>query len=650
MEIRTKNFLKKYLAAAVGVVFSIWISGVITCGTFDINQLVPQGEVHEYSRRNLTGSSATFLYDKQKKCFVLDSDVARKRFGKIKSSREMHYIFMEISHLQQESVEAVLEYRDENDDYRGCQSVELKNGENWVWVLAPEFRYFTLQVEGHKGLEISFDKMQVREGEPVSKKIFVLIAAISFLGYFVLINWTTKFYKKKTEKTFCRNSSSYSVFHEIYQNVKKKSETTHKMYSFHRKKVRVCICCILFLYMYLVNVLGWYSKTEYYKYHMLLACICLFLLGVFSIRETRGQAEREHDIKWSRIWVCFCVFLCISDFWASKFYKFSGWMFLIFFGFAFYCWKKNQAGEEILGEIFSALKILFWPGVLFCFFCRQKKGAILYNGIYRDSKEFAVYALVMFFIFVSDYVFILEGNKQKKSQIRLCELGAAVSAYFLLVSGSLACILAGGCFGCYVFWRRRKLWKRNTVIFRSLCFCVVFTALFHLGLRNLPQRIGTNVTFYSETLESWKSQGELDELKQIDPENYKSVKRKQESELGGIWRAYLRNAGALGSKKKSLYIHGGNRNPQNHVVSILFRYGVFAGIFYTGILIMAAGRAFAILRGKKCSKTELAYVGCSLAFVFVGMVTELEKPFLLPVWVIFYLGLGAEGVVLRDQF
>ncbi len=236
MEIRTKNFLKKYLAAAVGVVFSIWISGVITCGTFDINQLVPQGEVHEYSRRNLTGSSATFLYDKQKKCFVLDSDVARKRFGKIKSSREMHYIFMEISHLQQESVEAVLEYRDENDDYRGCQSVELKNGENWVWVLAPEFRYFTLQVEGHKGLEISFDKMQVREGEPVSKKIFVLIAAISFLGYFVLINWTTKFYKKKTEKTFCRNSSSYSVFHEIYQNVKKKSETTHKMYSFHRKK------------------------------------------------------------------------------------------------------------------------------------------------------------------------------------------------------------------------------------------------------------------------------------------------------------------------------------------------------------------------------------------------------------------------------
>lgn len=649
MEIRTKNFLKKYLAAAVGVVFSIWISGVITCGTFDINQLVPQGEVHEYSRRNLTGSSATFLYDKQKKCFILDSDVARKRFGKIRSSREMHYIFMEISQLQQESVEAVLEYRDENDDYRGCQSVELKNGENWVWVLAPEFRYFTLQVEGHKGLEISFDKMQVREGEPVSKKIFFLIAASCLLLYFIMVYKVGKFFHKKFKEELYKKQASYSIAHEIYQEIKRKTETCFKIYYINRKKIRVSIFCTLFLYMYLVNVMGWYSKTEYYKYHMLLACICLFLLGVFSIGGTGDQAEREHDIKWSRIWICFCVFLCISDFWASKFYKFSGWMFLIFFGFAFYCWEKNQAGEAVLEEIFSALKILFWPGVLFCFFCRQKKGAILYNGIYRDSKEFAVYALVMFFIFVSDYIFLSEEN-YKKSQTWLCGLGAAFSAYFLLASGSLVCILAGGCFGCYAFWRRGKWWIKKPVILRSLFLCVIFAALFHLGSRNLPQRMGTNVSFYSETLESWKSQGELEHLKKLDPETYKDVKRKQESELSGIWRAYLRNVGALGSRKKTLFIHGGNRNPQNHVVSVLFRYGAFAGILYTGILILAAGRAFAVFRGKKWSKTELAYGGCSLAFVFVGMVTELEKPFLLPVWIIFYLGLGAEGVVLRDEF
>lgn len=650
MQINTKIFFQKYIIAALGIVLSIWISGVITCGTFDINQLVPQGEVHEYSRRNLTGSSSTFIYDQQDKCFVLNSDEARKRFSKIRSSREMHYIFMEVSHLQQESVEAVLEYRDENDDYRGCQSVELKNGENWIWVLAPEFRYFTMQIEGQKGAKISFEKMQVREREPVSKKIFILIAAICLLGYFIIINRVAKFCENKIGKELHRNSASYSIANEIYQKVKKKTVTSFKISNFSKKKIRIGIFCILFLYMYLVNVLGLYSKTEYYKYHMLLACICLFLLGVFSIRETGVQTERKNGIKWSRIWISFCVLLCISDFWASKFYKFSGWMFLIFFGFAFYCWKRNQAGKEILEEGFLALKILFWPGVLFCIFCRQKKGAILYNGIYRDSREFAVYALVMFIIFVSDYIFVLKEGNRKKAKILLCELGAAVSAYFLLASGSLVCILAGICFGGYVFWRRGKLWIKNREFLQRLLFCAIFVALFHLGLRNLPQRIGTNVTFYSETLESWKSQGELNELKKIDSVNYKSVKRKQESELSNIWLSYLRNVGALGSKKKTLFIHGGNRNPQNHVVSILFRYGAFAGLLYIGILVMAAGRALVVIRQKEWSKTELIYGGCSFAFVLVGMVMELEKPFLLPVWIIFYLGLGTEGVVLKDEF
>lgn len=645
---QTKLFINKYLLTAFGVLMSVWISGVITCRSFELNQLVPQGEVYEYSKHNLTNSSATFIYDEQKKYFILNNAKAKKRFEKIKSSAEMRYIFMKISHLEQESIHVMLEYRDGQDSYRGCQSVELKNGQNWVLVSAPDFRYFTMYIKNQEGSSIAFEKIQVRELAPISRKLFFAIALICLLLYFFTLQKIRSICKTGKQKKRANNSIPFSIADEVYCLIKKRTISFFRKYPISRRNLRTGIFLAVFLSMYFANVSGTYMQNSYYKYYAAFVCICIFLLGTSSIGENRQDRQEEKVVTWSRLWICFCIVLCISDFWVTKFYKFSGWIFMIVLGFAFFCWKKGNARKYVLEDMFQALQILFWPCVIFCLFCRQKRGGVLYNGIYKDSKEFAVYALVMFVIFLSYFIRTCERNKEKKYVIWFWELGMALCGYFLLVSGELSCIVAGGCFGGYVLWRRREEVVKKYEIYFGLFFCILFVLLFHLSIRNVPQRLGTNVTFCSEELESWKSEDELERLKMIDPENYSRVKRKQDLELSNIWLTYLRQTSMLGSSKNGLFIHGRNRYPQNHIIDIMYRYGAIAVIFYVGILVLAAKKSFLLLRQEKWSDMELADAGCSFAFIVAGIFLELEKPFLLPVWIIFYFCLGNK-VIFEDQ-
>lgn len=625
--------VKNFILFLAGLAVSLFCSGILLCHTVAFRQIFPQGEVFDYDKENLTGSSSAFLYQEEKGCFLIASDSARKRFRKLASKQDLHYIRFSISHLRQEPLDCVLEYRDEEGNYRGCQNVSFTNGEQWVAVTAPEFRYFSVLAENRKGSEISFDAVQVRQKAPVSKKKLLASMGVFFLLYagilYLCRNLRFRAHLDLWEVLTCFYDGFLKFFWK--RAPRELSETV-------KSRTRTALFLLMFLGMWVSDILRLYAKTEYYKYHMLLETVLLTLVFAVSA-DKRGQtAQKRGPWRLKKLWLFYCVQICVSDFLVSKFHKFAGYAMLLSFGFAYYVWEKMERPQAVLEDLARALRILFWPGMLFCLFCREKKGAILYNGFCRNSSAFAVYALLFLIVFLAGLSGSLSQNKGLGKK-RHYAAGVFLCLYCLAAAGSAVCLLTGGVFIVCFIIRNKKAFASVPRLAAGICLGILLVCGFHAGVKTIPQNTGLSVNFKREEFESWKGEEELRELSKLDPATYKNVERKQDTEYLKIWSVYLRRTGFFGNKQKMLKFGGKKAASQNSVIQILFRYGMIAVIPYLVLMCAMAKRMVFSLRKTRGAISEAGWIeiGAVAAFLAAGLFIGLEEPFRQPIWVVFYL-------------
>lgn len=108
-----------------------------------------------------------------------------------------------------------------------------------------------------------------------------------------------------------------------------------------------------------------------------------------------------------------------------------------------------------------------------------------------------------------------------------------------------------------------------------------------------------------------------------------------------IWFGYLRKLNCFGHRERALYFFGQKWYPSNGILEIVFRYGIFVGVFYIGLLLQSVK----MLIDKCCRLHEkkencLFAAGVIVIFCILNLLISLEAPFLSPIWVMFYLLLG----------
>lgn len=653
---------RNYLIVMFGLAFSFFFGGAIACRTLDVGQFFSVGTVCDFDAQNLREPSETFVYQEEEDAFLLTSDLASKLFSRVESDTDLHYLVFEISHLRQEPVDAVIYYRDVMGTYRGSQEVSLCNGQNWVYATVPEFRFFILEIKGQEGRTIAFDAVCARERAPVSKKTMVLSVFACFLFYLLLVAVISRKARGKNSIAWMLDLLRdmlvcfYELAYRLFLVYIPKNLTESR-----RKGIRTALFAAMFVLLWLSNVQRWYMKADHYKFFLLVVCAILVMIAGVSARrnpfgsvnlgdanflsEAMSYGKDESISVWrpGHAWMMLCVSMCLSDFFVSKFYKFTGWIFLIVFGVAFYSWKQMRQPQQLLEDMARSLRMLFWPGLLFCIFCRRKMGAILYHGLFRDSDTFAVYAVLMLLIFLAGLSRCFSQGSSAGHK-RYYGLGILVSWYYLLSSGSAVCLLLGGAFTVFGLWKncRELRISRSLVVFLGVGVVLVFGI--HICARNIPQNTRLQVKFQNEVKRTWKSRETIHAMRQADERNYRKVIRKQETGYGKIWLAYLRRANLFGHDARALKLWGKARYPANCLVTFLYRYGMITLIFYILFLYRAGKYAFCLLRQKQGYGTEAEMITCGSIVIFLaaGLLIETELPFLLPVWLVFYMAVPAD--------
>lgn len=545
---------KNYIRICFGLCISIFLTGLLLTKSFDPDYIFPQGEMADFPDSDLKSSENGFCYQDGEGCFLLNANHVSKKFPSVRGEKEYHYILLKISHLQSEEMNVTLHYRDHSGNYRGYQEISLKNGENWVCVTAPEFRYFNMDIDGAKGDTIAFEDIKVWENEPLAKKKIVLLAVPIFILY---LDFTSLFSQKLNLLIGCLQKgygflrdSLYYIYHREEKLLRGIFRGIPAPTGRNRRILPTVSFLILLLSMCFANITSFYTKTEYYKYFMAVSALCVWIAvgrGESKPPQTGARTSSPQA-------VClevFAISMCISDFVWSKFYKFTGYVLLFVFCFFHRRFSHRLEREEIYRDFVRSMEILFWPGILLWIISHWTNRDVSFLESVLPTQGIFLFTAMMLFFFLSGYFCY---RKKQAPPLRLL--------YFF--AGTLICI------------------------------CLLLSLIFNGKL--------------------WETLGNWD-----------------------LAVSYLRETNWLGHRTRQIPYLIEKRDPGNHFLQILYRYGIFTAAAYLALLYSMGHKAISQLKRKDTSHMKLFETFCILLFLTAGMFVDVEYPFLHPVWVMFYL-------------
>lgn len=175
---------------------------------------------------------------------------------------------------------------------------------------------------------------------------------------------------------------------------------------------------------------------------------------------------------------------------------------------------------------------------------------------------------------------------------------------------------------------------------------VLVVVIYYLGVKKLPWILGTFVQYAKEHYETTKDASVIAILAQSGNEVYQKVECQSIKEQLLIWKSYLREINLFGHKLPNMKIWNKQYNAGNHVLQILYRYGIFAVLPYVMLFMTAAKQQIENCRKhwKNLQMEEVLSVGVLGFFVLVGCFGNLEYPYYQPAWLFAYLLIGKDSV------
>lgn len=636
MEQNKKLWVKLYIWIFFGILFSLAFALMRTSDTFDKSAFFGQQRVYDFKEEEYTRGTDTCIYNPEVNYFVVVSDRAKKNFSRLSTCKNWKYLNMTVENLNLACSEWTIYFSDSKGNLITQYKVGIQNGENVIDLKCPKaFQYIGFKIQDQVGLSFTITSMQLRQtqiifdGEEVLQETVVTFVLYLFVS---IILWMIR--KKGLY-------ASVDFLQGIYKSV---GDTLglaldQRLDIWAKNRLRTLLFWFIFTFMTMFGGFGLYTQSKYYKYGILAVTAAIVLIGLLAWEKPLLRVNWRSVLPAS--WFAFWVYVCVSDFMVSKFYKFTGYVFLFAVGFFFFIWNNMSHPKQIRNNMIHGLELTLPFFTIYCMLFRQKKDFVFYNGVFRTREEMAGYALMLFIAFLAELCYCLRSKWMEKRVVwmMLYGIGASVSAYFLYITWTVLALLAAMVvillFAAYVVKNRKGLvlgiLKSAGILFASFACSVLVVVGIHTALRNLPEYLDTDIHYSGETLESGLDEAALAAAKAGTPGLFRGVHSSRGLEKQTVWTNYLRHLNLFGNDG-TLTVLGTKTDAQSGYLDMVYRYGLFVLIPYLLMLFCCLYHAW--------KEHGFLMLGTTLAFGILMLTQCIDRPFAQPIWIVFYLGMG----------
>ena len=585
----SKNMVMQVITCVIIVVIAAASLAALTTG-YGLNPENFMGtEIFDFAEEELTEFSDTWFYDNVNRFFVLQKEVSTHKYDINRKMQAWKGLYITIDKMDPVNADALIVYYDRDGNIIAEQPVTLHIGENVIALYEDVEMYrMGIRVMGKLGNIISISSMQLRSelyemDRDAFMRAFVIFAV---MGAAVSVFIVYRSGRKKEEQTgflrklLCRINGEI----QIYLIRKRKRNVCRKDQSLGRR----IIFSILFLWMIWGDFSGIAADKTAYPWFALVCTVLVITIGVLCV------GKKVQNKTWNgavaAVWMALWIQVIISDIIVDEGIKFTGYIMLVAGGFFICCWNQMQKPLCVLREAMEAMEIDFLPVMICCIFFRPKRLSVYYHGMFRDAESFTIYSLLMYAIFLTEILWILQSETISKI-VFVHITGAAVSLYMALRSGTTVTWTVIGIVSIlYLAAFAKTVWQKVAVrknlhiqefvmLFAAAGLAFLVTAGVHEAIKYVPEKLGTGIILEDELSISSLSPDELGLYQAAFPGMFSDVVSKDTLDIRVYQTNYLRRLGLTGNIEQ-VKLYGKAIEAYNGYLEMAYRYGTLTVISF----------------------------------------------------------------------
>lgn len=638
----------------IGIVFSVSAGIMQISGKLNLEKFYDVGNIYEmpFTSHNIIGVNCT--YEGETNTHRITDDYAEYNLTLLSPDYSWKYFALELSTLNTQNKDQLpwkLVFCNLAGTQVGETSFYPKKGVQIIPITTEAFSSIHIVIEQQKDVEFSVEKIMLYENQPVfNGKLFAKWFFLYFFIWliFVLICKKTIWNKLKNVKWYKIVEGLQSIYQFIANRCYEKNGAVLKSYHKQVRKIRTLLFLIMFILMTIVDDTSNY-KNEGYNY-LLAGCVLLILLiGLISIEKPLTKLEwNNHFVT---LWLVFWIMACFSDFIVQKDFHYTGYIMLTVVGLLFFIWHNMNAPLEMIQDMRRALEVSFFLAVLFCLFFRPLDPIMRYMGINNNPIPFAIYLTV---VLIAYYARVLETLKDKNWNWKniVYVFAIVIDIYMVWKTQSTFGILAIGMLTfLFLIWIH-ILWKRTEkkfIIIYLVAFVICTVPIANMtewGLMHISDRWGKQIIFINDELNLAVSYQPPLETTVYAADSRVADKLFQSPNLELLttgrtlyYKVYLREMNLFGHEESATFFND-KHQAHNAMIMIAYRYGVFAVIPYTLMIVLFIYLSWKNLKKKYRSSDAWFLFAVAAVISFMMMCDNLEQPFRWVTWPVYFLSMG----------
>lgn len=645
------NKLRIFLMVFAGFLMSFLVTMIYIGGDLNFKEFTSAGRVYDFSQKEICKTVSRWRYSEEAEGFWIRKDNALKKYLLDGGEHRWRYLYITVRELSMSPIPANIVYYSKENKKITEQSISLEQGENII-ILNEEIPMYRMGIRllDGDGQFIAIQSMQLRwNPSGMAPGRFEKIFLISYGAFLVILGGYFLLRRKGIIKIPEKGQGYFKQWIDLlryayhlcidragkinYDKFQKKERSFFRRLSFS----------LIFLWMIFANVSGWIVNNERYRYHILICSVMILLISVFTWEKpVKGQ-------NWTTVickaWLILAAGMVISDLFVDTRAKFAGIALLLPCGILIAAWRSMEQPKELVYEILQALEIDFGIAVIYCMIFRTKKLTIQYNGIFRSSDEFSMYAVLMLSVFMMEIYWLINKEKRNFRKFTFYMAGAAVSFYFVIRAAVGTGIAAVLCIFLILAVRECRMYRKwvvkmqkigSTVVLAAgiafLCVCAV-----HFSTKCLPDFLHTAIEYNNERLVTNVSPEEMKAFEELQPGLMKGAVSRESMEIPVIQKNYIRKLGLIGRGEK-VKVFRKAVPAYSAYLQQAYRYGIFILLPYVILQIGMAAKGFTECRRRKAEgDVSLWIFMVSAIFICFSIGGNAETAFGHPLWFCFYI-------------
>lgn len=629
-----KNWQRIIIWILFGILVCTSLTSAHISSSVNLNKFYDVGQVYDINKSGMKRSFGTCDYEEDTKSHVVLGDRASMKFNVSGSVKKCNYLCFEVENLSKPEMEWVIRYFDKEGKWLKDEPYIITEGMNVLSIENMPIGRIQLKLYNLAGESFKINSIQFRENVPVfTLARYVRIAAFFYIIYMIVSFFLWYLFVKNGWKfhiTFSGVSKFLQYIFLLFLNPK--IGNNRKYITKYIGQIRTGLFLAIILYINLAAIFNNYLR--YYKYHMLVCSVLLLLIGILSIENKLTYIQIESPIV--TMGICLSLMMCLSDIIVKKTIPYVGFIALFALGYVIFVWCQMKHPKKLMKEFFMAIKLSFAIVLLLNIVLRGKEGGYCYNGIFSDSRDYAVYLCIVFVLFLSEILSDVINNNYKKNNALnctgglLCIYNIYITHYWPVISIVFICLI--GALIQFVIAYRKQQKKENIhrIMITGAALAIPVILIYILAVTYLPFQIGSSIRYQkdsriiAESIRAFLFDGNLE----------KTFDQKIQ-----VMTAYFRNFNLFGNRK-NVRLWGKLFDAQNSYIAMMYSYGLFTAIPYVMLIYNSIKGAVLSQRKTKNDVHMLAVIYGLSAMALLGIFVNTIRPFESLSWLFCFMCAG----------